>query len=116
MLPADASDWPEDRIRIVLGHELAHVRRGDWLVQMAAELVRSVYWFNPLVWIACRRLRLESEQACDDAVLKMGVEGSAYATELVDLASAFDSRHGRCFFPAPPSPVRQASKGEFAPC
>jgi beta-lactamase regulating signal transducer with metallopeptidase domain len=92
LLPADAPHWPDDRIRIVLGHELAHIRRGDWMVQMAAELLRSGYWFNPLVWLACRRLRLESEQACDDAVLTLGVEGSTYASELVDLARAFRSR------------------------
>ena len=91
VLPADARHWPDDRIHIVLSHELAHIRRSDWLVQVAAELLRSVYWFNPLVWIACGRLRLESEQACDDVVLKMGVEGQAYATELVDLARAFTS-------------------------
>jgi beta-lactamase regulating signal transducer with metallopeptidase domain len=91
LLPADASDWPADRMRIVLGHELAHVRRHDWTVQLVAELLRSVYWFNPFVWLACRRLRLESEQACDDAVLKLGVEGSDYASELVDLARAFKS-------------------------
>ena len=92
VVPAAARDWPDDRIRIVLGHELAHIRRSDWLVQVAAELLRSVHWFNPLVWIACRRLRLESEQACDDAVLKMGVDGRTYATELVDLARAFRSQ------------------------
>jgi beta-lactamase regulating signal transducer with metallopeptidase domain len=99
LLPSDALHWPADRIRIVLGHELAHIRRGDWIVQMAAVLMRSAYWFNPLVWIACRRLRLESEQACDDAVLKMGVEGSIYATELVDLARAFRSQR-QMFLPA----------------
>ena len=91
LLPADALDWPADRIRIVVAHELAHVRRGDWIVQMAAELLCAAYWFNPLVWLASRRLRLESEQACDDAVLRMGVEGSAYASELVDLARTFVS-------------------------
>ena len=90
-LPADALDWPADRIRIVLAHELAHVRRGDWIVQLAVELLCAAYWFNPLVWLAARRLRLESEQACDDAVLTLGVEGSEYATELVDLARAFRS-------------------------
>jgi beta-lactamase regulating signal transducer with metallopeptidase domain len=88
LLPADAPGWPLDRLRIVLGHELAHVRRGDWIVQMAAGLLRSAYWFNPLVWIACRQLRLESEHACDDAVLNLGVEGTAYASELVDIARA----------------------------
>jgi beta-lactamase regulating signal transducer with metallopeptidase domain len=99
LVPAHAAAWPDDRIRIVLGHELAHIRRGDWLVQMAAVILRSAYWFNPLVWIACRRLRLESEQACDDAVLEMGVEGSTYATELVDLARAARSQR-QMFFPA----------------
>jgi beta-lactamase regulating signal transducer with metallopeptidase domain len=97
-LPFDARHWPDDRIHIVLGHELAHIRRADWIVQLAAEVVRSVYWFNPLVWIACRRLRLESEQACDDAVLTLGVEGQTYATELVDLARLFKSQER--FLPA----------------
>ena len=54
-LPSEALAWPEERIRIVLGHELAHARRRDWLVQIAADLLRAVYWFNPLVWIVCRR-------------------------------------------------------------
>jgi beta-lactamase regulating signal transducer with metallopeptidase domain len=91
LVPADALTWPAERICIVLAHELAHVRRRDWLVQMAAEIVCAVYWFNPLLWLASRRLRLESEQACDDAVLTSGVEGSTYASELVDLARAFTS-------------------------
>jgi beta-lactamase regulating signal transducer with metallopeptidase domain len=100
ILPRAARDWPDDRVRIVLGHELAHIRRGDWLMHMAAELLRSAYWFNPLVWIACRRLRLESEQACDDAVLGLGVEGPEYATHLLEVARAF--RQSRItVFPAP---------------
>jgi len=99
LLPADALDWPADRIRIVLAHELSHVRRGDWLVQMAAEILRSAYWFNPLVWLACRRLRLESERACDDAVLGLGVDGSEYASELVTLARSFRSAR-QAFVPA----------------
>jgi len=101
LLPADAVDWPADRIRIVLAHELAHVRRGDWIVQLAVEVVCAAYWFNPLVWLAARRLRLESEQACDDAVLTMGVEGSAYASELVDLARVFQAAR-QAFVPATP--------------
>jgi TonB family protein len=88
-VPADARSWTDDRIRVVLSHELAHIRRGDWLVQIAAEIVRAVYWFNPLLWIACRRLREESERACDDAVIALGVQGPEYATHLVDLARAF---------------------------
>ena len=70
----------------MLRHELAHIRRGDWVMQIAAELLRTVYWFNPLVWIACTRLRQESEHACDDEVLSSGVEGPDYATHLLELA------------------------------
>ena len=50
------------------GHELAHVARGDWGIQVAAKIVCGIYWFNPLFWIAYRQLCRESEQACDDAV------------------------------------------------
>ena len=84
--PPAARDWSDDRARIVLRHELAHVRRGDWAVLIAAEVLRAIYWFNPLVWIVCARLHRESEYACDDAVLNAGVEGSEYATHSVELA------------------------------
>jgi TonB family protein len=95
ILPEAAREWSEDRARIVLSHELAHVGRGDWLAQIVAELLRAVYWFNPLVWIACRRLRDESERACDDAVLGGGVDGSDYAAELLELARTLNSRRER---------------------
>jgi len=83
-----------------LSHELAHISRGDWVVQLGAELLRAVYWFNPLLWLACRRLRLESEHACDDEVMRRGVPGTDYATHLIDLARALNmQRH--MWFPAP---------------
>jgi TonB family protein len=103
VLPASAGAWSEERMRIVLWHELAHIRRGDWFVQMLAEFLRSVYWFNPVVWLAARRLRQESEQACDDAVLSCGVEGPRYAAELLGLARELRRPRGAMFseFPAP---------------
>jgi beta-lactamase regulating signal transducer with metallopeptidase domain len=86
ILPAGSMEWPADRARIVLRHELAHVRRSDWPVQMIAQCLRIVYWFNPLVWIVWNRLRLESECACDDAVVADGSEGHEYAAHLLHLA------------------------------
>jgi TonB family protein len=86
LLPAAARDWSDDRIKVVLAHELAHIARGDWGFQLAAEVLRVLYWFNPLLWIACRRLRVESERACDDAVLARGTEAPEYATHLLALA------------------------------
>ena len=86
ILPRSAQSWTDERAAIVLRHELAHIRRGDWVIQIAGEILRTAYWFNPLVWIACARLRQESEQACDDEVLSSGVDGPDYATHLVELA------------------------------
>jgi TonB family protein len=86
LLPAQARAWSEDRAHVVLCHELAHIRRGDWFVQISAEALRTIYWFNPLLWIACRRLQRDSEQACDDVVLETGVSALEYATHLLELA------------------------------
>lgn len=86
LLPAGANEWPEDRKFTVLAHELAHVRRLDWLSQILAEISCAIYWFHPLFWIARNRLLLESERACDDAVLNLGVEGEDYAQHLLDIA------------------------------
>jgi TonB family protein len=100
VLPAGASQWPEERRHIVLLHELAHIARHDWLVQFCAELARAFYWFNPLVWLAAARLRQESERACDDAVLLSGVVPSDYASQLLDLARTLE-RTGRPWSTAP---------------
>lgn len=99
ILPAGAPDWPTDRIRAVLGHELAHVRRHDWAAQMVAEVVRCVQWFNPFVWLACHRLRQTSEQACDDAVLNAGMDAPEYAAHLLDVARVFQKAGRRSLLP-----------------
>ena len=86
LLPSHAGDWSQDRITLVLSHEFAHIGRHDWLVQICAEVLRTILWFHPLMWIACTRLRRESEQACDDAVLAKGVRAGDYAAHLLELA------------------------------
>ena len=101
---------------VVLRHELAHVRRHDWIVQLLAEAARAVCWFNPLMWLACARLRREGEQACDDIVLAGGVEAPAYATHLLDLAPALPGRAGRRGPRRSRWPDLQRSNGESLPC
>jgi beta-lactamase regulating signal transducer with metallopeptidase domain len=83
LLPADAASWSAERLRVVLLHELAHVRRGDAATQFVAELARSLYWFHPLAWWGVRCLRVEQEAACDDRVLAAGAAAEDYAEELV---------------------------------
>jgi len=86
LLPFNANQWSDDRAWMVLGHELAHIKRHDWVVQVLAEAARAIYWFNPVFWLAYGRLRRESEHACDDTVIRMGAAGTHYAEELLELA------------------------------
>lgn len=87
LLPAEADRWQPDRRRMVLWHELAHIRRCDWLTQLMASAACAVYWFNPLVWLAARQMRTLRERACDDLVLACGAKASEYAQELLTLAA-----------------------------
>jgi HEAT repeat protein/beta-lactamase regulating signal transducer with metallopeptidase domain len=96
LMPADADTWPPQRLRIVLLHELAHVKRRDCLTHLFSQMAFAAYWFNPLAWLAARHMRTERERACDDLVLAAGTRGSDYADQLLDIARVM--RAGR--FPA----------------
>jgi HEAT repeat protein/beta-lactamase regulating signal transducer with metallopeptidase domain len=96
LMPADADHWPAERLRIVLLHELAHVKRRDCLTHMLAQVSCALHWFNPLAWMAARHVRTERERACDDLVLAAGTRGPDYATQLIEIARVM--RSGR--FPA----------------
>ena len=85
MLPRDAESWNEADLSRAFVHELEHVRRGDSVSNFLARAACAVYWFDPLVWIAWRRLALEAERACDDAVLGCS-DAAAYAEQLIELA------------------------------
>lgn len=86
LLPESAQLWSPERRHLVLMHELGHIVRWDCLTQTIAEGICAVAWFNPLAWLAARRMRLEREFACDDLVLRSGQKPSDYASHLVDLA------------------------------
>jgi bla regulator protein blaR1 len=92
LLPLDAREWSAADLRRALVHELEHVRRGDWPIQLAARATCACYWFHPLVWVALRRLCLEAERACDDAVVQ-SAERTEYAEQLVLLARRLSNSH-----------------------
>jgi beta-lactamase regulating signal transducer with metallopeptidase domain len=83
LLPKTASQWPAQRRRAVLLHELAHIRRFDCATHLLAQVVRALHWFNPLSWWAVRQMEAERELACDDAVVGAGVLPSLYAEQLL---------------------------------
>jgi tetratricopeptide (TPR) repeat protein len=86
ILPEDAENWSGARRRFVIAHELAHIERHDALIEDLATVVTILYWFNPLVWVALGRLRIERERDCDNAVLRMGAKPSDYAMQLMEIA------------------------------
>lgn len=92
LIPKMADRWPEDQRRTIILHELAHIKRLDHFSNLAARVACSLYWFNPLVWIAARRLYLEREHACDDLVLEIGIENHEYAGQLLEIARSLNNR------------------------
>lgn len=87
VLPAECDSWTLDRRRAVLLHELAHVRRRDLVGHTVGRFACALYWFHPLVWTAAKRLRSESERACDDLALNCGARASDYAEHLLDIVT-----------------------------
>jgi TonB family protein len=104
LLPVRAAEWSDTRLKAVLAHELAHIRRGDWRWHMLAEVCCAAYWFNPLFWLARTELRREGERAADDAVLALGMDGRDYAAHLVEIV-----RGSRTPAPAPTAAMARAS-------
>jgi len=85
VLPNVIREWSAEKQEAVLLHELAHIARHDLWTSLAAHVACAVHWFNPLVWVAARRLRIEGERACDDAVLRFGTRASDYADQLLQV-------------------------------
>ena len=86
LLPEDARRWDSDKRAAVLEHECAHVARLDHFWLVVVESIRCLYWVNPLVWAASRRVAVERERACDDLVLTQGIDANDYASHLLDFA------------------------------
>jgi beta-lactamase regulating signal transducer with metallopeptidase domain len=94
LLPPESNEWPEARRRFVLVHEMAHVKRFDALTQLLAQITVAVLWFDPFLWYAAHRMRVEREHACDDYVLRDGTMPSLYAGELLEMVQSIgSSRH-----------------------
>jgi beta-lactamase regulating signal transducer with metallopeptidase domain len=105
LLPESARNWPPDRRRAILLHELSHIRRYDNLSQILAAISAIIFWFNPMVWVALRHLKINREFACDDRLLEAGVLPSAYASHLLAVIQSLRAASQRLKSAAMAAPV-----------
>jgi hypothetical protein len=87
LLPADCLGWDREKLRIVLAHERAHVRQGDFYLQLAAGLYAAVFWFSPLGWWLKRTLTDLGEAISDRAGLEQAASRVSYAQVLLEFAA-----------------------------
>ncbi len=91
VFPQVVSSWENQKKKIVVFHELSHIKRNDYLTLMFAKLVCVLFWFNPLCFIAFNQLKKEQEKACDQLVVSLGIKPSLYASVLVKISQAVAS-------------------------
>ena len=96
---------PPEQIEALLLHELAHIRRHDYLVNVVQSIVESLLFYHPLVWWVSGHIRAERELCCDDAAVSVNGDALTYARALAELASTR---------PAHSSAVMAATGGSLA--
>ncbi|HEX6463581.1 MAG TPA: M56 family metallopeptidase, partial [Vicinamibacterales bacterium] len=90
LVPANIADYlTPPQLDAVVAHELCHLRRCDNLTSAVHMLVETVFWFHPLVWWIGARLVDERERACDEAVLRLGLEPRDYAEGILNVCRLF---------------------------
>ncbi len=88
VLPAPFERMDESYQRAIACHELLHVARRDWLLNLLEELVLTLFWFHPAVWWVIRRIRLGREQVVDRDVVELTGARRPYLDALLEIAGA----------------------------
>nr|WP_121273788.1 M56 family metallopeptidase [Pedobacter schmidteae] len=74
-----------DQVEAILIHELSHIRRNDYLLNLIKTAIETLLFFNPFIWLSGRFINIEREHACDDLVLKFTGSPMTYAHALLKL-------------------------------
>jgi TonB family protein len=88
IFPTRFERMDESQQRAIACHELLHVARRDWLVNLFEELVLAFFWFHPAVWWAMRSIRLAREQVVDSQVVTLTEARKPYLHALLEIAAA----------------------------
>ena len=93
LLPAAAlAGLSPDQLRAILAHELAHIRRHDYLVNLLQSVVETLLFYHPATWWVSARIRAEREHCCDDLAVEVCGDRLVYASALAELTSMAGSR------------------------
>ena len=87
LLPPRFMELDADRQQAIASHELLHVVRRDWVVNLAEEIVLAAFWFHPVVWWLVGRIRLSREQVVDQQVVELTGARKPYLYALVEIAA-----------------------------
>jgi beta-lactamase regulating signal transducer with metallopeptidase domain len=86
LLPVSAiTGLTEDQLMAVIAHEVAHIRRHDFIVNAAQRVVESVLFYHPALWWLSARVRAEREHCCDDLAVQLCGNQFVYAEALLEL-------------------------------
>ncbi len=89
LVPAGAlAGLPPAQMEALLVHELAHVRRHDYLIHMVQSAVEAILFYHPAVWWISGHMRAERELCCDDITVSITGDGAVYARALAEVDSA----------------------------
>jgi len=88
VLPAPFERMEESHQRAIACHELLHVARRDWLLNLLEELVLTLFWFHPAIWWTIRNIRLGREQVVDRDVVELTGARKPYLHALLEIAGA----------------------------
>ncbi|MBS0260382.1 MAG: M56 family metallopeptidase, partial [Planctomycetes bacterium] len=84
---------PVSQLEAILAHELAHIRRHDYLVHLWQTLVETVYFYHPAIWWLSHRIRVEREHCCDDVVIDSLGNPVEYGRALVAVGELYTQRN-----------------------
>jgi beta-lactamase regulating signal transducer with metallopeptidase domain len=95
ILPIAWRAWDSETLAAIIAHEVAHVRRHDASIALAAHLNRAMFWFHPLAWWLEGKLAVTAEHACDEAAARAIAAPGRYAEILVEMADVVRRSRGR---------------------
>jgi|GEM_PF-6426655 len=93
VLPVRLLESSPQALRVAMGHELSHLRRGDAFLAAAQRLALAIWWFHPLVWFMSARLTAIREQCCDEeTICSLKLDAAVYVQTLLDVARGRPAR------------------------